>query len=142
MRINFHHFHLNAGIRVPTGTSTEKDDVLTPTSARPTLRLPYPMQIGSHTYDLLPGLTYTRKSRRMSWGTQYSGVIRLEDENDEDYSLGDEHRLTTWGSYLWKPWISTSARIAGQTIGKIDGQDPDIVAPVQTADINNQVVNV
>ena len=65
-------------------------------------------------------------------------MLRLEDENNEEYSLGDEHRLTVWGSYLWKPWISTSARLAGQTIDKIGGQDPDIVAPVQTADPNNQ----
>ena len=25
----------------------------------------------------------------------------------------DEHRLTAWGSYLRKPWISTSACISG-----------------------------
>ncbi len=133
-----HHLHLNAGISFPTGTTNEKDDVLTPTGATPTLRLPYQMQIGSGTYDFIPGLTYTGQSGRIAWGAQYTGVIRLEDENNNDYSLGDEHRITAWGSYLWKPWISTSARLAGLTIDKIDGQDPRIVAPVQTADPNNQ----
>lgn len=133
-----HHLHLNAGISLPTGSITEKDDVLTPTGATPTLRLPYPMQIGSGTFDFLSGLTYTGKSGRMGWGAQYSGVIRLEDENHEEYSLGDEHRFTAWSSYLLKPWMSTSARIAGQAIDKIDGQNPDIVAPVQTADPDNQ----
>ncbi len=132
-----HHFHLNAGLSLPTGSITETDDVLAPTGARPTLRLPYPMQLGSGTFDLLPGVTYTGQSGNMGWGAQYSGVIRLEDENHEDYSLGDEHRLTAWGTYLWKPWISTSARVAGQTIDKISGQNPDIVAPVQTADPDN-----
>ena len=135
---DIHHFHLNAGLSLPTGSLTEKDDVLAPTGATPTLRLPYPMQLGSGTFDLLPGITYTAKSGNAGWGAQYSAVIRLEDENNEAYSLGDEHRLTAWGSYLWKSWISTSARLAGQTIDKIDGQDPDIVAPVQTADPNNQ----
>jgi hypothetical protein len=48
------------------------------------------------------------------------------------------NRLTVWGSYLWKPWISTSTRLTGQTIDKIDGQDPGIVAPAQTADPDNQ----
>ena len=133
-----HHFHLNAGLSLPTGSVTETDDVLAPTDATPTLRLPYPMQLGSGTFDLLPGVTYTGQSGNVGWGAQYSAVIRVEDENHEDYSLGDEHRLTAWGSYLWKPWISTSARIAGQTIDKIDGQNPDIVAPVQTADPDNQ----
>ena len=123
---------------MPTGSITETGDVLAPTGVRPTLRLPYPMQLGSGTFDLLPGVTYTGKSGDAVWGAQYSAVIRLEDENNEDYSLGDEHRLTAWGSYLWKPWISTSVRIAGQTINEISGQNPDIVAPVQTADPDNQ----
>lgn len=133
-----HHMHLNAGISFPTGTITTRDDILTPMGTRPSVRLPYPMQIGSGTYDFLPGLTYIGKSGKIGWGTQYSGVIRIEDENDEDYSLGNEHRITAWGSYLWKPAISTSARIAGQTIDDIDGQDSNIIGPVQTADPNNQ----
>ena len=133
-----HHFHLNAGISLPTGSISEDDDVLAPTGATPTLNLPYPMQLGSGTFDLLPGITYTGQSTKASWGTQYSAVIRLEDENYRDYSLGDEHRLTAWGSYAWKPWISTSLRVAGQTIDEISGQDPNIVAPVQTADPDNQ----
>ena len=133
-----HHFHLNAGISFPTGSISEEDDVLAPTGATPTLNLPYPMQLGSGTYDFLPGITYTGTSGNKAWGTQYTGVIRLEDENHKDYSLGDEHRITAWASYSWKPWISSSIRIAGQTIDKIDGQNPDIVAPVQTADPDNQ----
>lgn len=135
---DIHHLHLNAGISLPTGSITEEDDVLTPTGATPTLTLPYPMQLGSGTFDFLPGITYTGKSANTAWGAQYSAVIRLEDENHENYSLGDEHRLTAWGSHSWKPWISTSLRIVGQTIDKIDGQNPDIVAPVQTADPDNQ----
>ena len=133
-----HHFHLNAGISLPTGSIGEDDDVLTPTGARPTLTLPYPMQLGSGTFDLLPGITYSGRSQNASWGAQYSAVIRLEDENHRDYSFGDEHRLTAWASYDWKPWLNTSLRIAGQTIDKISGQDPQVVAPVQTADPDNQ----
>ena len=135
---DIHHLHLNAGLSLPTGSITETDDVLAPSGARLTLRLPYPMQLGSGTFDLLPGITYTGNSGNVGWGAQYSAVIRLEDENHEDYSLGDEQCLTAWASYLWKPWISTSARIAGQTIDEISGQNPDIVAPVQTADPDNQ----
>jgi len=32
-----HHFHLNMGLSLPTGDITKRDDVLTPTGARPTL---------------------------------------------------------------------------------------------------------
>ena len=132
-----HHFHANVGLSLPTGSITKQDDVLTPMGARPELRLPYPMQLGSGTYDLLPGITYTGKHGRVGWGAQYSGVIRLG-ENDEDYTLGDEHRITGWMSYLPAHWISLSGRLAGRSISVIDGQDSRIVAPVQTADPNNQ----
>ena len=133
-----HRFNLNAGISLPTGSISEEDDVLTPLGTTPKLNLPYPMQLGSGTFDFLPGITYSGKAGKIGWGAQYFGVIRLEDENYKDYSLGDEHHVTAWGSYLWVPWISTSVRISGQSIDKIDGQNPDIVAPVQTADPNNQ----
>lgn len=88
-----HHVHLNAGVSLPTGSIDEEDEVLAPTGTRPTLTLPYPMQIGSGTYDLLPGLTYTGHYERMGWGAQYAGILRLN-QNDEDYTLGDQHSLT------------------------------------------------
>ncbi|MEM7730934.1 MAG: transporter, partial [Pseudomonadota bacterium] len=52
-----HHLHANIGFSLPTGSITETDRVLAPTGMRPTLRLPYAMQLGSGTFDLLPGLT-------------------------------------------------------------------------------------
>ena len=132
-----HHLHLNLGLSLPTGSITERDDVLTPLNTRPTLRLPYAMQLGSGTFDLLPGLSYTGSIGDVSWGAQYRAEIRLEDENDEGYALGDKHALTAWLAYRWAPWISTSLRLDGMTQDSIDGIDPQIVAPVQTADPDN-----
>lgn len=128
-----HQIHANIGLSLPTGSIDEEDDVLAPTGARPTLRLPYPMQLGSGTVDLLPGVTYKGASGVLGWGAQLLGTVRLG-ENDENYSLGDRVDLTAWGSYRWAPWVSTSARVTGRHIGRIDGQDPEIAAPVQTAD--------
>lgn len=127
-----HHVHLNAGLSLPSGSIDETDDVLAPTGLRPTLTLPYPMQLGSGTVDLLPGITYTGFSGPVGWGAQYAGTVRLGD-NDADYTLGDVHVGTAWASYLWADWISTSLRVRGQTVGRIDGQDARIAAPVQTA---------
>jgi hypothetical protein len=128
-----HRLHLNAGLSFPTGSTTEEDDVLTPTGARLTQRLPYPMQLGSGTFDLMPGLSYKGRSGDIGWGAQYLGTIRLGD-NDEGYSLGDIHEATGWASYSLTPSVSASLRIAGRTMDSIDGIDPRIVAPVQTAD--------
>lgn len=132
-----HHVHLNAGISLPTGSIKEEDDVLTPMGTTPTLRLPYAMQLGTGTFDALPGVTYTGHDGQWVWGAQYSARIPLEDENDQGYAWGDKHSVSAWGAYEWAPWISTSARLTGTTQGKIDGRDTQIAAPVQTADPNN-----
>ena len=132
-----HHIHATAGVSLPTGSLDEEATVLAPNGMTPRLRMPYAMQLGTGTYDLLPGLTYTGHQDALSWGAQYSAEIRLEDENHEGYAWGDKHSVTAWGAYEWAPWISTSFRLSGSTQGKIDGIDPQIVAPVQTADPNN-----
>ena len=131
-----HHLHLNAGLSLPTGSITETDDIFTPMGGTPTVRLPYAMQLGSGTFDLLPGLTYTGKSESFAWGGQAKGVVRLG-QNDENYALGDELHATAWASYMPEPWISFSGRLIGAVKGEIDGQDPRIAAPVQTADPEN-----
>lgn len=132
-----HHWHLNAGISLPTGSIDETASVLAPNGTTPRLRMPYGMQLGTGTYDFLPGLTYTGHKNAWNWGTQYSAEIRLEDENDEGYAWGDKHSLSAWAGYQWAPWINTSLRLSGSTQSKIDGIDPQIVAPVQSADPDN-----
>lgn len=131
----FHnHVHLNLGLNLPTGSISEHGSVLPPTMA-PSLatRLPYAMQLGTGTFDLLPGITYTGRSGNISWGAQFRSEIRLEDENDEGYAWGDLYGATGWVAYEWAPWISTSVRLDAWTQGSIDGIDPSIALPVQTA---------
>jgi len=131
-----HHLHFNAGLSLPTGSIKETDTVLTPMGGRPTLRLPYAMQLGSGTYDLLPGITYNGSKDRMGWGAQYNATFRIG-ENSQDYTLGDKHVITAWGSYLFTNALSGSLRLTAETEDSIDGIDSQIVAPVQTADPDN-----
>ena len=125
--------HFNAGISAPTGSIKRQDDVFTPMRTTPTLRLPYAMQLGTGTWDLLPGLTIKSQSGNFSYGAQYMARFHLG-ENSENYSWGDKHELTAWVSYQWAPWISTSLRLKGISQDEIDGRDLNIAAPVQTAD--------
>lgn len=127
-----HHAHINFNISIPTGSLSQTSQVLAPTGMMPNLRLPYPMQLGSGTFDALPGVTYTGNYRKLGWGGQYMSEIRME-RNNSGYALGDKHTLTGWGSYEWAPWFSTSARILYKTQESIRGMDPLISAPVQTA---------
>lgn len=126
--------HLNAGINLPTGSTDKRDD----TPAGPDQKLPYPMQLGSGTYDLLPGVTYLGQTGDWSWGGQLGGTFRLG-RNDEGYSLGTRGALTAWGSRKWTDWMSTSLRIDGQIWGNIGGRDDDLnPAMVPTADPDRQ----
>lgn len=130
-----HHLHLNFGGSIPTGSNTERDTILTPTGATPRPRLPYAMQIGSGTFDLLPGLTYSGRAQRIGWGSQYLATVRTGSDNG--YSWGDRHEVTGWLSYQPVPAFSGSVRVKYETLGRIDGIDPQIVAPVQTANPDN-----
>ncbi|WP_371228496.1 transporter [Roseovarius sp. 2305UL8-3] len=128
-----HKLNFNIGLSLPTGSITETGQVLTPMGMRPTIRLPYAMQLGSGTYDLMPGLTYMGHSGDFGYGAQLRGVIRLG-SNDEGYSLGDEVAGSLWASYQPKPGFSLTGRIEAKSVGTIDGRDPLIMGPVQTAD--------
>lgn len=131
-----HKLHLNLGLSLPTGSIDEEDQVLSPMNTRPTLRMPYAMQLGSGTYDLEPGVTYNGHNGRIGWGAQYKATLRLG-ENDEDYTLGDKHMLTGWGSYRFADCVSASLRLTYTDQDSIDGMDEQIAAPVQTANPDN-----
>jgi len=130
-------WHITAGISLPTGDIEEVGTILTPMNTQPSPRLPYPMQLGSGTIDPILGLTVSGRADKWGWGGQWRSVFRLG-ENDENYTLGDEHRITGWTSYLLHPTLSLSGRLEYYDRGNIDGIDPLILAPVQTADPDRQ----
>jgi hypothetical protein len=132
--------HVEAGLSLPTGSITERDD----TPAMANAKLPYPMQLGSGTYDLILGATAVHQLEAMSFGGQLRGTVRLG-ENSEGYTLGDQWNATAWGAYALSPAASASLRLAWQTRGNIDGRDDDLEPmmpgddfPVPTADPSNQ----
>ena len=125
--------HATLGVSFPTGAVDNTGTVLAPTGMMPTLRLPYTMQLGSGTNDLSGGLTYSRFFDSWSWGAQWRGAIR-NGTNDEGYALGDEHRLTAWFGRPISPRVSWSVRAEYYRRGNIEGRDPRIMGPVQTAD--------
>lgn len=128
---------LNIGLSIPTGDIEEAGQILTPMNTRPSPRLPYPMQLGSGSWDIEPGLTYVASEGLWSWGSQVKLLYRL-DENDESYALGNQFSWSNWGSYRFNNNISASLRLTWTALDSIDGIDSTIAAPVQTADPKNQ----
>ena len=120
--IGSHRFHLNAGVSLPTGDIKQRGQ--TPLGIS---RLPYPMQLGSGTVDLLPGLTYTGGLKNATWGFQALGTIRLG-KNDEKYALGDEYTINAYGAYRWIEWLSTSFRLKWREWANYEGRDRNITS--------------
>lgn len=136
-----HALHANVGLSIPTGSITETDR--TPLGRT---RLPYPMQIGSGTWDFLPGLTYAGERDALSWGAQARGEIRLH-ENHADYRLGNEYALTAWSGWTFTPWLSASLRTEWLHVMNHRGRDsrirttnPMAVPLVPTADSGRRAV--
>lgn len=128
--------HLNLGLSIPTGKINYTDQILTPMNTTPSPRLPYPMQLGSGTYDIQPGITYAGTRDAWDWGSQVKMTIRL-DENDEGYSLGDQTQVTSWGGYRFTHWLTGSLRLTYTHADKINGKDGAINLPVQTSNPDN-----
>lgn len=128
-------WHYGLALSLPTGALDETGIVLTPMNMRATKRLPYPMQLGSGSYDFKPSLTYNGDWHKWRVGAQASAVMRLND-NDENYRLGDKAELQGWVMRNLTPWASASARLDISHQGKIDGKDTAIALPVQTAQTN------
>lgn len=114
---------LNTGLSIPTGDIDQRDDMPTGSNQK----LPYPMQLGSGTYDFLPTLTYTNHKGLWSWGAQLGSTLHLG-QNDEHYSLGDSYNLTLWDAYKITNSLDGSIRLDGKIWEDIDGLDPELNA--------------
>jgi hypothetical protein len=125
--------HWTLGLGIPTGSTDETGQILTPANMQPVVRLPYPMQLGTGTWDLLTGLTWAGFGDRSGWGAQWTSRFPLA-KNDEGYEWGNEHRLTAWASHQLSPGTSLSIRVTWHDQGAISGLDSAIMLPVQTAD--------
>lgn len=132
--------HLTLGVSFPTGSITQQDQ--TPMSAGNSVRLPYPMQIGSGTYDFLPALTYNGNEGAWSWGAQARGEIRMN-ENHAGYRLGDEYALTGWLARTFTHHVSGSLRLEWQHNLNIRGREESSSvnpAVIPTADPDRRAV--
>ncbi len=127
--------HARVGVSLPTGSISEED--VTPASAPNNVELPYPMQIGSGTFDTQLAVTYLFQGPILSYGVQVSGTIRLG-ENNRNYTLGNRYALNQWVGLKLGDRFSLGATLKGVRVGEIDGADPNLnPMMVITADTNN-----
>ena len=127
-------FLFNFVLSAPTGSIDERDNTTGPNE----VHLPYPMQLGSGTWDFTPGLTYVQTYDSWSWGAQGLYTFRTG-ENDNAYTLGDRLEATAWAAKQLAKSTSLSFRLHALDWDNIDGSDNKLMlmpSMVPTADPN------
>jgi hypothetical protein len=109
-----HRVLANFGIGVPTGSVNQLD--------AEGIRTEYPMQTGSGTYSLLPGVTYLGQMLPWSWGGEFSSTIRLG-SSEHGYRPGNRYEPRVWAARQLAPWVSLSAGASGEVWDNIHGSD-------------------
>ena len=118
LEMDAYRLSLTLGATIPTGKLGKKG----PTAISTRDVLPYPMQGGSGTPDILFGGTFLVQNEIASVGAQFNSVIRFL-FNQRGYRLGNRYDFSIWGAYNFSDWASFSIRGLFESWGKIDGSD-------------------
>lgn len=116
---------LNFGVSLPTG-SISKDN---PSSNQ---RQNYPMQIGSGSYELLPGISYSKFNDSFSYGAQVNASFKMN-SNNYNYKLGDSYNATMWLAEKLNDSFSISTRLDYMKSEAIEGLDSTLKPAMMAA---------
>ena len=112
---------INGTTSIPTGTPTE---------------YPYPMRLGTGTWNALPAITYKKYWERASMGLQGAFDLPMG-INSSDYRVGNTYRANAWFSYLLDcdKQLAATFRVEGLWRSNFVGADPQLnPAMISTAD--------
>ena len=124
-----HRFIYFGGLSLPTGSIEETGN--TPMG---NVVLPYPMQLGSGTYDVNQGVGYVGSTTDWSWGADLHTTLRTG-TNSREYTLGNVFRTSAWLARRLTPWAAANIEVLSNHLGNIDGADPSLrPGMVPTAD--------
>ncbi len=115
-----HRFIYFGGLSLPTGSIEERG--ITPMG---NVILPYPMQLGSGTYDLHQGVGYVGSATDWSWGADVHTTLRTG-TNSREYTLGNVFRSSAWLARRLTPWAAANVEVLSTNWGNIEGADPSL----------------
>lgn len=110
-----HRILVNFGVGVPTGSINKRDAEQS--------RMEYPMQVGSGTFSLLPGLSYLGQLLPWGWAAGVYTTIPVG-LNDVGYRVGNHYEATVSIARRLPDWLSVSAGARAELWGNIHGLDP------------------
>ena len=125
---------LNLGATVPTGDLFSTTSI--PTGGAMSQPLPFPMRLGSGTFNMRPAMTWKRYFCCSSVGLQYSSDHPIGN-NYRGYSVGDDFRLNTWYSRLVRDKLALSARLESRWLTNFDGNDPQTMDNVISTNVES-----
>lgn len=149
-----HRVQISLGVSVPTGSNHATfNNFVLPSGVAANIRAFYGMQLGTGTYDVMPGIVYAGYVGPWSWGLSYRGRFPLAPNpegytwatipelkrwggytlNPKGYMWGDLHEVNGWGGYTWTPGFTTTFRVTATMQGAIRGWDPEIRGPAGPA---------
>jgi hypothetical protein len=117
-----HSVVLSGGLSLPFGSINETGDTPGPGLVN---ALPYTMQIGSGTADLLPSIAYQCSREQLSASVQALATVRLG-RNYRGYTLGNRYVLASRLSYRIRPWFEPVFGVRAQVWDRINGSDPNL----------------
>ncbi|QDS94442.1 hypothetical protein FF011L_32210 [Roseimaritima multifibrata] len=106
---------------VPTGRIYRTTSV--PTGGMMEQPMPYPMRLGSGTFNAKPGITWKHYFETGSFGTQLQTDLPIG-RNYRDYAVSDEFRLNTWYSQVLNQYLAASIRLENLWRTNYTGADP------------------
>jgi hypothetical protein len=108
------------GISIPTGSINKQGEVND--MMYQSKRMPYMMQMGSGSWDLSSGISYTVNFLKYVLSFQSIATFRIG-MNKFDYKLGNEMYSTLWIARKWNSIISQSIRFKYNWSAPIEGRD-------------------
>jgi len=115
-----HRILLHGGVSFPTGSINKEDT--TPSGVKGTL--PFPMQLGSGTFDFLPGISYLGESNsgNWAWALETKETVRIG-KNSHNYRLGNQYFISGRLARKLTEKTSLSMKIDHTIWGNVHGHD-------------------
>lgn len=104
---------INWGVALPTGSIDKQMG---------NMRLEYPMQLGSGSVAISPGITYLGQVKPWGWGAEFIPVFQTG-KNKNGYRLGNTYKQNIWVLRQLTSWLSISAKANGEFWQNIKGAD-------------------
>lgn len=120
---------INLGMTLPTGSINQKMG---------SMRLEYPMQLGTGTVAISPGFTYLGQNKPWGWGVEFIPVLQIG-KNRNGYRLGNLYKPKIWVARQLTSWLGISAQSNGEIWRNIHNADATLdVMDESTKDPNLQ----